>query len=79
MYDESTWICKVCHVVVEDETDENDVDIPHPACEICVEWYHVQCSGIDAKTLNDKKNIFLCSKHSGNGKFVTKPKKGFKY
>eukprot|EP01084_Bolivina_argentea_P312597 541201_1 len=79
LYDESTWMCKVCHNVVEDETDDNDVDIPHPACEICFEWYHVQCSGIDAKILKDKKNIFLCAKHSGNGKFVIKPKKGFKY
>ncbi len=76
---ESTWICKVCNEIVEDEKDENDVDIPHPACEICFEWYHVVCTGIDAETLKDSKNIFLCSEHSEKDKCVTRAKRGFKY
>ncbi len=79
LQDESTWICKICKNTVEDETDDNGADIPHPSCEICFGWFHVQCTGIAAYILQQTKNVFLCKEHSGTGQFITKPKKGFRY
>ncbi len=40
LHDESTWVCKVCSTVVEDEKDKNDVYIPHLACEICFQVFN---------------------------------------
>eukprot|EP01084_Bolivina_argentea_P021582 40101_1 len=79
LLDESKWICKICNKIVEDERNDNQVQIPHPACEICFDWYHVMCIKLACEDLASKKNIFLCREHSGNGQFIVRPKKGFKY
>eukprot|EP01084_Bolivina_argentea_P040996 75652_1 len=79
LLDESKWICKKCGNMVEDEVDDDGNDVPHCACEICFDWYHFLCIGIDGNILKDKKSIFLCRDHSGTGQFVCRPKKGFKY
>ncbi len=69
----------MCSDIVEDEWDDNDERVPHPACEICFDWYHVICIGLNCVDLAAKKNIFLCREHSETGEFIIRPKKGFKY
>ncbi len=79
LLDESTWICRMCGDIVQEECDETGQIIPHPCCEICYEWFHCQCVGIEKGLLKKKQNIFLCDIHSGNESFITKDKKSFKY
>eukprot|EP01083_Nonionella_stella_P197579 726289_1 len=79
LLDESTWTCGVCGDVVKDEQDEKGDDIPHPACEVCYHWFHVQCIEIDTNDLLDKKNVFLCKEHSKNGQFAVILRRNLKY
>ena len=79
LLDESTWVCTECGNVVTEEKDHNGAIIPHPACEICFKWFHIDCVKLNPQSLNDKKMIFLCEQHSESGMFIVRAKKGWKY
>ncbi len=61
LLDESKWIYKICNELVEDEWNDNNKEIPHPACEICFDWYNVICIELDCKDLASKKKYIFVS------------------